>query len=201
MLDAGSIGPVTTSRSTRTEGGHAIVITRDGAKGVGGADGDGRRLVTGAMYLPVDFLTGAVLAVVTGGGDHNHAGIDQLPDSSANGIVLVRVHRRGTEAHIDYAHVIGRAVGHEPIKRGQGGRHRSRSLRVEHAQVNQLGIRRHAEIGTLTDASVAGRNRRDVSAMAIRIVDAVFTGKVFAVSDAAVTVPVEEGDVSQVHAG
>ena len=59
-----------------------------------------------------------IFAVVSRGRNHYQAGISQLSDSDAKGIVLVRADCRRSDTQIHYANVVGDAVGVNPIERG-----------------------------------------------------------------------------------
>src|SRR5438552_9315821 len=119
MLDARRVGPETASGTAGAEGRYGVVVASIGAVGVCRSHSQGGRLVAGTMNLSVNFLTGAVLAIVAGGSNHHDADINQPTDRAAYRIVIVRINGRRAQAHIDHTNVVGRAVTQDPVERGQ----------------------------------------------------------------------------------
>ena len=144
MLKAGSVGPVTARRAARAVSGHAIVVARVGAKGIRGAHGDRGRFIAGTMNHAVDLLSGDILAVIPGGSGNDDARVDQATDRAANWIVFVRVNRGRPQTHVEHPDVVGRAISHHPIQRGECAGDRAGALRVQHAQIDQVCVRRDA---------------------------------------------------------
>src|SRR5260370_3916685 len=101
MNHAPGISPATASRPTRAVGGDAIIAAHVGSEGVGGADRDYRRLISGCMDLSVDFLAVCILAIVARGRHDNDSRVDQSPSRPAYWIVLIRTNCRSTQAHVN----------------------------------------------------------------------------------------------------
>ena len=111
------VRPEAARGAARAVGGHAVVAPRVGAEGVRRAHGDGRRLVAGRVNLPVDFVSGGVLAVVAGRGDDDDAGVNELAHGVAHGVVSVVIYGRLAEAQVDDAYLVERAVSQHPVNR------------------------------------------------------------------------------------
>ncbi len=72
--------------------------------------------------MTVDLVAVAVLAVVSGGGKHDYARIDEAAHGATDRIVAIRIDGRHAETHVHDANVVGGAIRSYPIERAQ---HRS----------------------------------------------------------------------------
>src|SRR5918911_88077 len=98
--------------------------------------------------------------------------------------MLVRVHGRGAETHVDDAYLVGRAVGEHPVKGAEQAGDGARALRVQDAQVQDVGVGGDAYVLRVRDAPVAGGERGDVRAVPVRVVRAPLAREVLTVDDA-----------------
>src|SRR2546422_761900 len=122
------------------------------------------------MYRSVNALTEAVFAVIAGGGHDHYAGVNQTTHSSARRVIPVRINRQSTKTHIDHTDVVGRAIGHHPIKSAQKRGRRTLTLRVQNTKVNEVSIWRNALvcIWNAGARTITSEQSSDVSTMAKR---------------------------------
>jgi hypothetical protein len=133
----------------------------------------------------VELLPRGVLPVVARGGDDDEPRVHQPPHGLTDGVVLVGLDGGRPQAQVDDAHVVERAVGQDPVERAEDARDAAHALRVEHAQVDEVGVWRHARVGAVRDAAVAGDDGGDVRAVTVGVIRAPLAGEVLAISDAA----------------
>ena len=119
------------------------------------------------MNLSIDLLSLAVRAIIPSSRQDHHAGIDQPANRTANGIVLVRINRRRAQTHIYNANVVRRAIGHEPIERGQNPRDAAGAGGIKHSEIYDSGIWRHATVRATGNTAVSGRYTRDVRPVSV----------------------------------
>src|SRR6266851_9909664 len=120
------------------------------------------------MYRSVNFLAKAVFAVIAGGGHAYYPCVNQTTHSTASRVVPVRINRQSAETHVDHTDVVGRAIGHHPIKSAQECGRRTLALRVQNTKVNQVCIGRYALvcIWNAGASAVTAHQSSYVSAMA-----------------------------------
>ena len=199
MLDAKSISPRTSRRTARAVGRDAIVIARIGAESVRGSNRDRGRFNAWRVDLSINFLARGVLSVVAGRDNHDYACINQPAHGAAYRIVLIGVNSGCAQTHIDDADVVGCFVSRDPVQRRECTRDRSRTLRVQHTQIDQICIGRDSEISGVRNTTIAGGNRRDVRAMTIGIINPVFAGEVLTIDDAHIVALVQEIRMTRVN--
>src|ERR1035437_174314 len=119
MLNARSVGPKASCRTTRAIGGHGIVVASIRSKGVGRADSYRRRFITRGMNLTIHLLSHTVFSVITGRGNDHYAGIDQLTYGLAHRVIFIRIYCWRAEAHIHDPDVIGCTVSQYPVERAK----------------------------------------------------------------------------------
>lgn len=90
--------------------------------------------------MTIELVAIVVFAVVSGRRKDDDAGIDQPPHCAANRIVAVRIDRRHAKTHVDDANVVGSAIGGYPIQRTKHGCRGAESLRIQDAQVDEIGV-------------------------------------------------------------
>src|SRR5690349_3278309 len=119
------------------------------------------------MNLTVNLLTRAVLAVVAGGSDDDHSLIDERTHCKTKRIVRIRVGGRHAETEIRDARVVACAVRQQPVKGGEYVGNFAGALRIQYAQVEQLGARRDADVLATRNDSVTSGCGSDVRAMSV----------------------------------
>ncbi len=58
------------------------------------------------MYLPINLVAIAVLAIVAGSGYHNYSGINQRARSATYRVILIRTDGRSPQTHVDDEDVV-----------------------------------------------------------------------------------------------
>src|SRR5581483_7297827 len=82
---------ISTGRAARAVGRHRVIGPGVGAEGVGRADRDHRRVVTGRVNRAVDLLPLRILAVVAGGAHHHDAGVVGAAGGQTEWVELIAV--------------------------------------------------------------------------------------------------------------
>src|SRR5712691_8753621 len=153
------------------------------------------------MYLAIHLLPGAVFAIVAGSGSHDDTSINQATDCAAYWIVLVGINSRRPQTHIDHKNVISSMISQYPIESAQCPGNRTRSYGVQHAQVNDVGVWRDADILRICNATITRGDRGDVRPMAEGIISAILASEVMAEIDAALTISTEKRSVPGIDTG
>src|ERR1044071_1750657 len=136
------------------------------------------------MNMAVKLVTFAVFAIVAGCCEDYHAHINQSARCPTNGIISIRIGGRHSETHVDETNVVSGSIRSDPVERSQNPRSSAYAIGVQNAQVDKVRIRRDARICAVGYSTVACRERSDVRTVAVRIVSATLTRKVFVVDHA-----------------
>ena len=153
------------------------------------------------MNLSVDFLTGAILAIVTGCSKDCDPGINQATHHLANWVILIGIGGQRAEAHVDYANIIDCTIGQHPIQRIEQTRDRAYALLIQNSKVDEIGIRSDADELTVGDAAITGSRRGDVRAMTVRIICSVLASEIFVDNNSVLLPGTQEGFMSGINAG
>src|SRR5436190_23226654 len=152
------------------------------------------------MNLAVDLIPIGVFAVIAGGGNNYDTGVNKRASGPTNRIIFVGIDGRSAQAHVHHANAVlifvqriagadrlGRIGGSQnPIERTQQGRHRTSTVLVQHAQADDVGVRRNAQIRIAACRADSGSSSGHVTTMSVWIVrGVVFAREVFAELDAA----------------
>src|SRR5436190_10401399 len=136
------------------------------------------------MDMTVNFVSVAIFPVITSRCKNNNSLGDQTANCLTDGIVLIRVDGRHSQAHVDDSNVVCGPVGSNPIQRAQHRRGRSNTFRVQYTKIDEICVRSNTNKFAAGYATISSSQRGDMCSMPVGICGYTFTGKVFAVDDA-----------------
>src|SRR6185369_7204610 len=93
------------------------------------------------MNAPIKFIAGTVFSVIARCRSDHDSCVYQPAHGQAERIVSVRIHGGSAETHVDDPDVVSSAIGQHPVECLEQAADGPGSLRVEHAEVDDISVR------------------------------------------------------------